>query len=182
MKAKATAMRVGGNKEDQGSMAMAPWQWQQWGQWQQQVRVAGKDEGDDEGGKRQWSNGNKEGNCEEEGNGNQQWQQEDGNWDNNNNHNDNGNKNSNNDNNADSDNKDTAKMTTMTVQRQRLAVVGGGGGGQWRRWRRGLSLHIFYWNWILGVVSCWQGAGEAGGMHTVSTVIGHGIMVGNIAC
>jgi hypothetical protein len=65
--------------------------------------------------------------------------------------------------------KTTTKTTTTTVWWRWLVVAGSGGGGQQRQLQWGLSVHIFYQNLILGVVGCWQGAGEAGRKPKVST-------------
>jgi hypothetical protein len=115
------------------------------------TKVVGKVEGDCKSGKSN-GDGNEEGYCKEEGDGKQQRQQDNGNRDNN-----------------DVVNttmtttmlmmmtKTMAKMAKTTVRRRRLAVAGSGRGGQQTRQRRGLSVHIFHQNWILGVVGCWQG-------------------------
>jgi hypothetical protein len=86
------------------------------------MRVAGKDEGNGESGKSN-GNGDKEGDCKEEGNGKQWWQWDDGNRDNNNDHNDNSNEYNDNDDDADNDNKDNNK----DGNKDSAAAVAGGG-------------------------------------------------------
>ncbi len=58
--------------------------------------------------------------------------------------------------------KTTIKTAKTTVRQRWLAVADGGRGGQQSQRRGGVSVHIFYQNWILGVVGCLRGAREAG--------------------